>query len=240
MTTFESILSDRLPSSSFWSISLNRTWSSSLISTNHQMYELLLLGFPRHALVLILDDAFVWSFESELWFIAKYYFQLCESVYNPRRIPWECTPLQFCGMSCRRLQWVAWICVLCNSQLLSSWIFFTAFSLRLLSLCDSFACASRPCSSSFDQLRLSGVIGSKFHICNFDLGFPWIAPSVETFTTVNISECCFWSSRGTSCPANNSRFYFIDNFDDASFQHRQIRNGGVDTVCQNSFLRRAQ
>ena len=159
---------------------------------------------------------------------------------TPRRIPWECTPLQFFGMSCRRLQWVAWIFVLCNSQLLSSWIFFTAFSLRLLSLCDSFACASRPCNSSFDQLRLSGVIGSKFHICNFDLGFPRIAPSVETFTTVNISECYFWSSRGISCLANNSRLHFIDNFDDASFQHRQIRNGGVDTVCQNSFLRRAQ
>ena len=108
----------------------------------------------------------------------------------------ECTPLQFFGMSCRRLQWVAWIFVLCNSQLLSSWIFFTAFSLRLLSLCDSFACTSRPCNSSFDQLRLPGVIGSKFHICNFDLGFPRIAPSVETFTTQNISECYFWSSRG--------------------------------------------
>ena len=122
----------------FFLISLNWTWSSSLLSTSHQMHELILVGFARHALVLILDDAFVWSFESELWFIAKYYFQLCESVYKPRRIPWECTPLQFFGMSCRRLQWVAWIFVLCNSQLLSSWIFFTAFSLRLLSLCDFF------------------------------------------------------------------------------------------------------
>ena len=47
-------------------------------------------------------------------------------------------------------------------------IFFAAFSLRLLSLCDFFACTSRPCNSSFDQLRLSDVIGSKLHICNFD------------------------------------------------------------------------
>ena len=60
------------------------------------MYELMLLGFPRHALVLILDDAFVWNFESEFWFIAKYYFQLCESVCATScRIP---------GISCRRLR----------------------------------------------------------------------------------------------------------------------------------------
>ena len=52
-------------------ISLTRTLSTSLLSTNHQMYELMLLGFPRHALVLILDDAFVWNFESEFRFIAK-------------------------------------------------------------------------------------------------------------------------------------------------------------------------
>ena len=26
------------------------------------MYELMLLGFPRHAHLLILDDAFVWNF----------------------------------------------------------------------------------------------------------------------------------------------------------------------------------
>ena len=44
---------------------------------------------------------------------------------------------------------------------------FEAFSLRMLSLCDSFACTSRPCNSLFDQLRLSDVIGSKFHFCNF-------------------------------------------------------------------------
>ena len=31
---------------------------------------------------LILDDAFAWIFESEFWFIAKNYFQLCESVYK--------------------------------------------------------------------------------------------------------------------------------------------------------------
>ena len=72
----------------FFLISLTRIWSTIFLYTNHQMYELFLLGFQRHALVLILDDAFVWSFESEPWFIAKYYFQLCESVCTtPSRIP---------------------------------------------------------------------------------------------------------------------------------------------------------
>ena len=92
---------------------------------------------------------------------------------------------------------------LCNSQLPASWIFFAACSLRLLSLCESFACTSRPCTSSFDQLRLSDVRVKKFHVCNFDLGFPRIAPN-------------------------------------AFFKHRLARNDGVDTVCQNSFLRRGQ
>ena len=44
-------------------ISPTRTWSTSLLSTNHQMYELMLLGFPRHALLLIVDDAFVWNLD---------------------------------------------------------------------------------------------------------------------------------------------------------------------------------
>ena len=64
----------------FW-ISLTRTWSTSLPSTNQ--YELMLLGFPRHALLLILDDAFVWNFESEFWFTAKSHIQLCECVHSP-------------------------------------------------------------------------------------------------------------------------------------------------------------
>ena len=42
-------------------ISPTRTCSTSLLSTKCQMYELMLLGFPRHALLLILDDAFVWN-----------------------------------------------------------------------------------------------------------------------------------------------------------------------------------
>ena len=64
----------------FFLISLTRTWSTIWVSTNHQMYQFILHGFPRHALVLILDDAFVWSFESEFWFIANYFLKLCESV----------------------------------------------------------------------------------------------------------------------------------------------------------------
>ena len=38
-----------------------RTCSTNVHSTNCQMYELMLLGFPRHAVLLILDDAFVWN-----------------------------------------------------------------------------------------------------------------------------------------------------------------------------------
>ena len=68
-------------------ISHTRTWSTSLLFTNRQMYELMLLGFPRHALFLILDDAFVWNFESEFWFTANCHFQLPESVYKLVRLP---------------------------------------------------------------------------------------------------------------------------------------------------------
>ena len=42
-------------------IPTTKTCSTSLLSTNCQMYELMLLGFPRHALHLILDVAFVWN-----------------------------------------------------------------------------------------------------------------------------------------------------------------------------------
>ena len=107
--------------------------------------------------------------------------------------------------------------VSCNSQLPVSWIFFAAFSLRLLSLCDSVACTSRPCNSSFDQLRLSDRIGSKSHICNFDLGFPRIAPNVEAFTTKNLSECYFWSFEAQVVLRRILVFTFIDNFYDAFF-----------------------
>ena len=66
----------------FW-ISLTRTLSTSLLSTNHQMCELMLLGFPRHALVLILDDAFV-----EFWIWVPVHREVVfpivwERLYNP-------------------------------------------------------------------------------------------------------------------------------------------------------------
>ena len=100
---------DRKPSNFliFLLISLTRTWSTSLLSTNHQMYELILLGFPRHARPPFLDDAFVWNFESEFWFIANCHFQLLESVCTILRSYFlECvhfTVLLF-GISCRHLQ----------------------------------------------------------------------------------------------------------------------------------------
>ena len=57
----------------------------------------------------------------------------------------------------------------------------------------------------------------------------------------SISESCFWSFRGTSCLANNYRLHLYRQlFYDAFFQHRLVRNDGVDDVCHNSFLRRGQ
>ena len=53
------------------------------------MYELMLLGFPRHALLLILDDAFVWNFESECRFTANCHFQCVRVCTTPRRILWS-------------------------------------------------------------------------------------------------------------------------------------------------------
>ena len=42
-----------------------------------------------------------------------------------------------------------------------------------------------------------------------------------------------------SCESFSSPL-FTDNFHDAFFQQRQVRNDGVDSVCQNSFLRRGR
>ena len=43
----------------------------------------MLLGFPRHALLLILDNAFMWNFESEEFrFTASCHFLFFESVYK--------------------------------------------------------------------------------------------------------------------------------------------------------------
>ena len=73
----------------FFLISLTRTWSTCLLSTNHQMNELMLLDFPRHALILSLDDAFVWNFESEFRFTTNYYFQLFECVFTHHYVSWS-------------------------------------------------------------------------------------------------------------------------------------------------------
>ena len=56
----------------------------------------------------------------------------------------------------------------------------------------------------------------------------------------NISECYFWSFRGISCLAKQFSSPLFDNFFDALFQHKMVRNDGVDAVCQNSFLRHGQ
>ena len=77
-----------LPSRSFWSFPPGLD-PLVLLSTNCQMYEVMLLGFPRLALLVILDDDFLWNFESEFQFTAKYHFQLCESVYTSCYISWN-------------------------------------------------------------------------------------------------------------------------------------------------------
>ena len=48
--------------------------------------------------------------------------------------------------------------------------------------------------------------------------------------TPDVSECYFWSFRGTSCLANNSRLDFV----------KLVHYDGTHAVCQNSFLRRGR
>ena len=192
-----------------------KNWNNKklMLSTDRKMCEWMLLGFPTHALLLILDDAFVWNFESEFLVHRELSFPIVwERLYNLRVVFLDSAhlPIVFFGLSCRRLQWVCLNFVLCNSQLLASWIFFAAFSLRLLSLYDSFACTSRPCNSLFDQLRLSDVIRSKSYTCNFDLGSSRIALNVEFTRLQMFLNVTSLFCRGTSCLA--------------FFQHRLVHN----------------
>ena len=158
------------------------------------MYEWVLLGFARHALFFFSDSwRLLCVIESDIWFTTKCHFQLWKSVSTtPRRIPLRVSTspsyaLEFYVSICTELLefCLVQLKIVCFMNLLRDLL------TQLLSLCDSFACTSRLCSSSFDQLRLSHAIGSKFHICNFDRDFPRLTPNVEAFTTPNISECYF-------------------------------------------------
>ena len=71
----------------------------------HQSLDVwMLVGFPRHALLLILDDAFYVELKSEIRFSANCQFQLFVSVSKLVHLP-----VVVPGVSCRHLQWVAWI-----------------------------------------------------------------------------------------------------------------------------------
>ena len=156
----------------------------------------MLLGFPRHALLLILDDAFVWNFVSP--FITNCHFQMCESV---------CTTLVFLesvhlsvvffGSPCRRLQWVAWL---------------LSYATRN---CLLHELSSRPSHSDFCPcvilLHVLLVRPIAALSCNWvkvprlqiTLGFPRHAWNVGILVSSSISECYTKSFRGVSCLANN-------------------------------------
>ena len=56
-----------------------------------------------------------------------------------------------------------------------------------------------------------------------------------------ISECYFWSFRSFCCLLRTILVsIFVDNFYNAFFWQRLVRNDGLDSVCQNSFLRCGQ
>ena len=85
-----------------------------------------------------------------------------------------------------------------------------------------------PPSTNFD----SDGTESKFHICIFDLGFPWIAQKVGVHMIPCISECYFWSFRGPCCIAQQFSSPFFDNFHDAFFQNRLVHNDGLEASAK--------
>ena len=121
--------------------------------------------------------------------------------------------------------------VVCNSQLPASWIFFTAFSLRMLSLWQFLV---RPIATLLrNWVEVSHLqIWSRF--CK-DCAKCRSSYSLQIFR--NVTSDPFETQVVLRTIVVST---FIDNFYDAFFQHRLVRNDGVDAVCQNSFLRRGQ
>ena len=94
--------------------------------------------------------------------------------------------VMFLGMSCRHLQWVSSILSYATRNCLLHEFSSRPSHTECCPYGESLsACIARPCNSSFDQLRLSGGIGSKSHICNFELGFPRIAQHVGSLMRPN-------------------------------------------------------
>ena len=238
------ILRENLRTSFVFSlISLTRTWSTSLLSTNHQMCELILLRFPRHALFWFSMMPLCGVLNLRSGSSRSSISNCVRAFAQPPVIFHESVHLStvFFGMSCRSLRWVAWIfsyatlAVACFMNFLRGLL--TQTVVLVWVLLHVLLVLVLPRSTNCDPLTL----GSK---------------SSTSAILISVSQELHQSSKPvrpqifrsvTSGPFEAQVvlrmilvFTFIDNFHDAFFQHRLARNDGVDTVCQNSFLRRGQ
>ena len=95
----------------FFSISLTKTWSTYFLSTNHQMYELILLRFPRHALFWFLMMPLCGVLNLRSGSSRSSISNCVRAFAQPPFIVHESVHLStvFFGMSCRSLRWVACI-----------------------------------------------------------------------------------------------------------------------------------
>ena len=89
-------------------------------------------------------------------------------------------------------------------------------------------------------MRLSDGIGSKSHIRNFALGSKGLRKTSEFFRTQKSRSVTSGPLEAKVVLRTILVSTFVDNFCDAFFQHRLVRNDGLDAVCQNSFLRCGQ
>ena len=199
-----------------------RTCSTGWLSINHNKWRL--LGFPRHAFLLIFDDAFVWTLSNCVRSLLA---------------------IRASQRSSRQLLLLDIICGFCPAslfmQIMARVVSFSLFRRGIarntqlfwkrsridenISFCWSFwwtlwqlndASAEKffnslhvllvfvnPCLASFD----SNGIGSKFHVLQYPLGSARHAQHVGVLVRPFVSECYFQSFRGASCLANNSLHY---------------------------------
>ena len=200
-----------------------RTWSTSLLSTNCQMYEVNASRFPE----AYSSCDFWWCLCVEFWI----WVLVHREVSFP--IVWE--RVHFL------LYFLDYHVSLCN-ELLKNLSYATRNCLlhEFSSRPSHSECC--PCgNSSVDQLRT--------------LWRNWVEVSHLQIWSRFCMDCAKCRSsyslqifrNATSDPFETQVVLrtiivstFIDNFYDAFFQHRLVRNDGVDAVCQNSFLCRGQ
>ena len=206
------------------------------------MYELILLRFPRHALFWFLMMPLCGVLNLRSGSSRSSISNCVRAFAQPPVIFHESVHLStvFFGMSCRSLRWVAWILSYATRNCLLH-----EFSSRP-SHSDCCPCVSLlhvllvlvlPRSTNCDSLMLGSKSSTSAIL---------ISVSQELHQTSKPLRPQIFRSV-TSGPFEAQVvlriilvFTFIDNFYDAFFQHRLARNDGVDTVCQNSFLRRGQ